>query len=736
MIYIDRQRIPCPSSLNSRIIQEHNKKAADFFKIPLSKRSQIRYDLVGNWMKVRGELVPSLKTLFHGKCAYCEVRPLGADSEVDCFRPRLGARGSDGESSPDHYWWLAIEWDNLYLCCPVCNKYKGTHFPVDGPRATAGASGRILRRERYLLIDPCHLHPNKYLVFEKDGRVLPLPWLQEEFNKDELGFLRARATIDILALNRKELIEARIRASQNAEAIWKSFLISTAPLSSSKRLLELINPAAEFCAQNRWSLARAMIATSRVDVMKGESLKITNILLSRLRQEIATLRKPKQRKVHTIPRGFEGAQRTAYVSRVEIENFRSISNMDLRLEQGNRGAPNWKVILGENATGKTSVLQAIALAMGGERALPVLKPLVVSPLRRGTRRGYIRVYLTAQTEPIELTFNNQRLEFTCHPEGGRTVLRGFGPARLAASGPQKPINPNLSLPVRVTNLFNAFEPICNPEAWLRGLSDDAFAIAARTIKDLLTIDASDDAILSRGSHGIQLKHRHVHAESLQELSEGYQSLFVLAADIMSGIAEKLSDSSYVSGVVLVDDLGIYLHPRWRMRIVSLLRTAFPNMQVIATTHDPLCLRGLHDHEVCVLNIDDGATRVREDLPPIAGLRVDQLLTSPFFGLNSTIDPEVDAKFCRYYQLLRKKAELGRLSQAEKDENASLAEELKAYNLLGATRRDQLVYEFIDEYLAEEQHLPDQARRQKLKTETKVKIMNLWRTYGHGTRLER
>src|SRR5688572_11899819 len=70
--------------------------------------------------------------VFHGKCAYCETPQV---SELTHHRPKSGAKGFKGIVDPEHYFWLAFEWTNLYLTCGICNSNKRTMFPVEGPRA-------------------------------------------------------------------------------------------------------------------------------------------------------------------------------------------------------------------------------------------------------------------------------------------------------------------------------------------------------------------------------------------------------------------------------------------------------------------------------------------------------------------------------------------------------------------------------------------------------------------------
>jgi predicted ATP-binding protein involved in virulence len=40
------------------------------------------------------------------------------------------------------------------------------------------------------------------------------------------------------------------------------------------------------------------------------------------------------------------------------------------------------------------------------------------------------------------------------------------------------------------------------------------------------------------------------------------------------------------GIVLIDEVDLHLHPRWQHRVLRDLRTTFPEMQFIVTTHSP------------------------------------------------------------------------------------------------------------------------------------------------------
>jgi predicted ATP-binding protein involved in virulence len=187
------------------------------------------------------------------------------------------------------------------------------------------------------------------------------------------------------------------------------------------------------------------------------------------------------------------------------------------------------------------------------------------------------------------------------------------------------------------------------------------------------------------------------------------------------------------GIVLVDEIDAHLHPRWKMQIVSRLRQAFPRLQFLVTSHDPLCLRGLHAGEVVVMKRDQNGKpfAIADDLPAPDSLRVDQILTSEFFGLNSTVEPDIDEAFDQYYKLLA----VRNPTANQQEEIAKLKSQLNVSQQLGTTRRERVMLEAVDTFLAEHDAIPDQDRRATLKRETRQKIVDLWKNTqpaGEGT----
>jgi energy-coupling factor transporter ATP-binding protein EcfA2 len=412
------------------------------------------------------------------------------------------------------------------------------------------------------------------------------------------------------------------------------------------------------------------------------------------------------------PRESRGL-RAPTVHGIEIRDFRGIGDLRLRF-RAEPGAGSWTVLLGENGTGKTTVLQALAvgLAPHGLSGTPESKIRDLLPFRRGT--GSVLLDLGDLGE--------QRVELKrdgLHTRDGTcadSVVAGYGATRL----PQRGRRPARSQ-VAVTNLFDASKPLPSPGPWIRSLKHHAFDEVARGLKRLLDLKPGQD--LDRSISGelelIQGRRR----IPLAYFSNGYATVARLALDLMEVVTTRWGSLEASEGLVLIDELGEHLHPQWQMKITGALRRTFPRMQFIASTHHPLCLRGLRDGEVIVLRDSPRAeTFAVTDLPPVAGLSVNQLLTSEHFGLSSTVDPEIEALFKNYQDLMVRQ---GDLPADEANELRDLRTRLNELRQLGNTMRERLAFEAADRFLGSERHVSSDAERRPLKESTRRLIAEIW-----------
>ncbi|NOK21244.1 AAA family ATPase [Corallococcus carmarthensis] len=98
------------------------------------------------------------------------------------------------------------------------------------------------------------------------------------------------------------------------------------------------------------------------------------------------------------------------------------------------------------------------------------------------------------------------------------------------------------------------------------------------------------------------------------LSDGARSMLAMVGDIAYRTAtlnphlRNLAPAK-TPGIVLIDELDLHLHPNWQREVVDDLRRVFPRMQFVVTTHSPFIIQSLRKNEL--INLDDQS---RETLP--------------------------------------------------------------------------------------------------------------------------
>jgi len=185
-------------------------------------------------------------------------------------------------------------------------------------------------------------------------------------------------------------------------------------------------------------------------------------------------------------------------------------------------------------------------------------------------------------------------------------------------------------------------------------------------------------------------------------------------------------------IILIDEIEAHLHPRWKMQIMTAFRRVFQSATIIATTHDPLCLRGMHNREVLVLsrvrreNVEDGQVPVVVEtifeLPNVENLTVEQLLTSDFFAMFSTDSPEVERKLADLGTLLAKRAAGDRLNADEQAVVGQLEREVIEALPLGSSEVQRLVQGAVAEYLQKRRSV-SAVQLERLQTEARKRIVD-------------
>lgn len=696
MIHVDRSSVAVPQVLQSAETKKELKRALEFFSLPAQSRAQQQYRLSDRFYNDR-EVRASLNKLFQGKCAYCES-PLLGSGEIEHFRPRSRAMGLDGVVATDHYWWLAYEWSNIYLVCELCNRMKATRFPIRGSsRASPGSTVEDLAKEKPLLLDPCFDRPEEHLVFSDNGQVA---------SRTDQGM----TTIEVLGLNREVLVKERQELYKSLRFIYAVTIKRLGKTRIAKNAEFRQQLTIGFDAERRyaafhrqfikqWLHAAGVTDWSDLLAQPAEELNLISPQIREravirtaargLRQSSYSVEKKTTRQKEVY---YSGAKR---IERIEITNFKAIQSLELRFSPPKSERESWLMVLGENGTGKSSILQAVGLALMGQQHSNDLgldaSRFVRAKARDG--KGSVKVYLTNIPEPIVLKFNRRSKRFTVDPKDPKVLLLGYGATRLLPRHTRE--KGSIEKYIRVKNLFIPTAPLNDTEAWLsnrKKVPRNRFAEVAKALKDLLMLEDSARFSRARGVVKVNTIDGQV---TLHDLSDGFQSVVAMCTDIMISLLERWEDMQVAEGIVLLDELEVHLHPSWKIEIVERLRRCFPRVTFLVTTHDPLCLRGLSDNEIIVLRRDEyKRVAVMTQIPSVGDLRADQILTNPLlFGLRSTIGKPPEA-VSRYTELMKKEKKTAK----EEMEIKQLRTQLEKLFSPAESRLEQQIHDAVQEAL--------------------------------------
>ncbi len=766
MIHIDRSRVPIPEALlidSNPSLQKESEQAEVYFRSPEQNRSQNRFmfrTYTNRSVKI------ALRKLFHNKCCYCEVKldriqakqKYGLNGDIEHFRPK-----SSVLEVPDHsgYWWLASDWNNLLIACQRCNRGsytkggstgKANRFPLENEKDRAYYPEDNLSLEKPLLLDPTIDQPAEHLIFSDDGRV---------YSDSEKG----KTSILVYGLNRSNLVEDRkaiiedIRKLYNTlRYLWKNArklagnkkeILSDPEIRSHIRKLNQYTEAHEEYAGLKRQYVRH--AFERLGILKevGNSSIIQPTRVSHTRKKSAKKAYQSYKKnLESISIASDKSDRKEflllnhYVEKIELKNIKTFEHQVFDLTSSNEATAPWMMLLGENGAGKSTVLKSLAMNLSdSEYFIQMMQNDLIRPnrfIRHRCTVGTIKVWLTGMSSPRTLELRNNHYIYTS-PDGEKTEIKleakntnspaqnwkahtfllGYGATRLL---PRNSKHEDLIIPskyLKVDNLFNPFVPLGDAEKWLKSLNPKLFRRAALIFKDLLNMDPEENLIKEKGTIMV-----HINGSKMpfHEMSDGYQSVVALTADVLKLAMTEWENPDEARGIVMLDEVGAHLHPQWKMRIVGSLRKALPHMQFIVSSHQPLCLRGLGAGEVMILRRNsEKKVEVLTDLPNPKDLRISQILTS-VFGLSSTLDPELEKEYNRYFELRA----LHERTDEEQEEMDRLKNQLSPDMMIGDSLLDAQTYKVVKEQYDDYKKSEKQSDVETLTNNTLTAVQALWK----------
>ena len=408
---------------------------------------------------------------------------------------------------------------------------------------------------------------------------------------------------------------------------------------------------------------------------------------------------------------------THLLNSVCIENIRCFE--DLFLDLSGEGSL-WNLFLGDNATGKTTILRSIAMGLCDEtRAISLMKKVPGPLIRDGQTSGKITLKLVSDGKEKTITTLIVKID---HRETLAKVPKYFPWENIfvCGYGIHRSTSHTIStdryeLDQALKTLFGE-DTMQNPEVVLLR-QEGSFRIELREkLLHLLMLDPKNHEI-ELGKNGIEVTGPWG-KKNLEVLSDGYRSTFKWLVDLFGWAihAKRIDDFGDIEGIVLIDELEQHLHPHWQRQIVHLLKQQFPKIQFFATTHSPIIATSVgqisdESSKESVFHLgmeEDGSVRVRKVEESLKTLNVDQVLASYAFDYMIDRDPEVEA-------ILKTASEL-----AGKGETRTQAEE-KRYQAIKAELK-KILYN-MDTTLIERD------ARQEFRREIKAQVKELEKKLG-------
>ena len=287
--------------------------------------------------------------------------------------------------------------------------------------------------------------------------------------------------------------------------------------------------------------------------------------------------------------------------------------------------------VGENGDGKTMLLMAIFMALRGHRVIRDEEPKYVGAFRSVFEKVNDDCRLLAVDDYGQV----YRRDST--PLFSNVFAYGVHRGRYASESDL----PSFERCGFMT-LFDIDMTLRDPVDWLikcslehPGHPELEFKELKKVLNEVLEKNLEikkDGARLTFVEKGMEL--------SFSELSEGYRSTIIFICDLLIRLSKGVASNDNVfkqSGVVLIDEIGLHLHPKWQLSIVQKLRRLFPNIQFIMTTHSPIILLGAGEDALFYRVFrEKGHTYVSESYrrKDMDGMMLNTLVTSSLFDMES------------------------------------------------------------------------------------------------------
>lgn len=397
------------------------------------------------------------------------------------------------------------------------------------------------------------------------------------------------------------------------------------------------------------------------------------------------------------------------INEITIKNFRGFEDFHAELN------PELTVFIGNNGSGKSTVLDAISISIGtffsGLDGVPGTginkEDVTCKSFDMGTVIDLQHQYPSVINARGEVCGETMEWSRSLNGASGRTttidaksiisaaescqtriregdtslilpIISYYGTGRLWAQKKEKRSNEQLVQFSRLSGYIDClaaesneklmlkwFEKMTIQQAQRQQPSPELNAVEQAVSRCFAGITGSDQVMtqFNLDTHSLDILYTDTQGRKLRvpmkNLSDGYKNTIGMIADIayrMAVLNPQLLGNvlTETPGIVLIDEVDLHLHPVWQQRIIRDLQTLFPKVQFIVSTHAPSVISSVKRENMLVLDANGQPYTLPVE---VYGKDANSILSAVMDAQHRPA--EIQVMFDRFYQTVEKD-----ISQAE------------------------------------------------------------------------
>ncbi len=565
------------------------------------------------------DVLGKLLEIHYNKCAFCEAGISIEESTAFLTHYR----------SPELYYWLIYEWTNLLPVCEECKLYEDSQFPIMNKhkRVKSPPENRMLWRadsdihlaEEPLIINPELDVPEKYLAIDRDGNFQPIK-----------RNLRAASTITAYKINMGSSAVARHRIIRQ---ITQKLYESATQLLEETVLYPTPFPLLQKYFETALTELNAMAAQRTPHSMLGKNMVFNfEYFFVDDCEDFEVMRVLEQVQVHFIetitpfltidfPEEHKVSEdNTLILESMFIKNIRCFDKLSIDLPHIHT-KENVTLIVGTNGTGKSTILQLIAMGLSN-----IPKPPInygwENVIHGNKDAGHLVLRLQGFGEEVNIKFKIDRngvMHTGSHKRYFEIIRENL--LILGYSTGKKGLK-NYDFQHRtfapIASLFgeNGFlksEDDHSTYSYIENNIETIRKIVNRLLAPSKEItENKHDEKLEKGLLGLNKDGDFVFQTSTGEallsvMSDGFQTVFSWILDLCVRAIQHPFDLEHpesIQAIVLIDEIDVHLSPNLQRTLIPRLSEIFPNTQFIIGTQSPFMIQSMASNNILALEWED------------------------------------------------------------------------------------------------------------------------------------